>query len=270
MTKPAKSQLAKELERHLKLEDYNYRHQNNAAFIIDVMANIRKVNLTKLSRFQELVASFLSSCDAYRRFGRCDFVFDMYTGDASVKDSERKRCTKKVPIEYSSIDPCSQLPKHMDLFWPSNNNKDLLEKLIYTHIRSSVSPLDKHPTVLGQVSGQGEDWQCLSINKGEEKALPHLQSNFEEADLCIPIHVLGCLENGHRVCVVISSDTDVIVALLYHMPVFLRKNLLELWVRAGVGDTTRYVPLHTLYDRLGSNFCSVLPAVHILTGMQSH
>ena len=50
------------------------------------------------------------------------------------------------------------------------------------------------------------------------------------------------------------------------MPVFLKENLKELWVRAGVGDSTRYVPLHTLYDRLGSNLCSVLPAVHSLTG----
>ena len=65
---------------------------------------------------------------------------------------------------------------------------------------------------------------------------------------------------------VITSDTDVIVALLYHMPVFLRKGLEELWVRAGVGETTRYVPLHTMYEKLRHDLCRVLPAVHSLTG----
>ena len=149
MTKPAKSQLIKELETHLKPEDYNYRHRNNAAFIMDVMATIRKVNLANLSSFRDLLVSFCSSSDVYRRFGRCDFVFDMYSDDASVKDSERKRRSEKVPIEYNSICPTSQLPKHMDSFWPSNNHKDRLEKLIYSHIRSSVSALEEHPTVLG-------------------------------------------------------------------------------------------------------------------------
>ena len=75
-------------------------------------------------------------------------------------------------------------------------------------------------------------------------------SEFDEADLRIPIHVLDCLEKQHSICVVITSDTDVIVALLYHMPVFLQKGLKELWVRAVVGDTTRYMPLHILNERL--------------------
>ena len=266
MTKPAKSLLIKELEANLKPEDYNYNHRNNSAFVLDVMANVRKVNLSKLSTFQDLLATFISTSEGYRRFGRCDFVFDMYPDKASVKDSERKRRAEKVPIEYTSIDPSSQLPKHMDSFWPSNSNKDLLEKLIYKYICSSVSPMAEYPTVLGQVTGQEEEWQCRSIYKGVEKTLPHLQSNFEEADLRIPLHVLDCIENEHRVCVVITSDTDVIVALLYHMPVFLGKGLEELWVRAGVGETTRYVPLHTMYTKLGHDLCRVLPAVHSLTG----
>jgi hypothetical protein len=65
---------------------------------------------------------------------------------------------------------------------------------------------------------------------------------------------------------VVSNDTDVIVILLYHIPLFQEHNLEELWVRAGKGDTTRYVPLHTLYQHLGHQLCSVLPAVHSLTG----
>ena len=57
-------------------------------------------------------------------------------------------------------------------------------------------------------------------------------------------------------CVVISNDTDVLVTLLYHMPVFLDHQLQELWLPAGVGDSTRYVPLRTLLDIL--NWTSAL------------
>ena len=40
----------------------------------------------------------------------------------------------------------------------------------------------------------------------------------------------------------------------------------ELWIKAGRANTTRYIPLHLLYDRMGSDLCSVLPALYMLTG----
>ena len=50
------------------------------------------------------------------------------------------------------------------------------------------------------------------------------------------------------------------------MAIYKACGLGELWVRAGTGETTRYVPLHTLYEQLGPQLCSVLPAVHSLIG----
>ena len=266
MTKPTKSQLVQELEVHLKPEDYSYRHSNNAAFIIDVMASVRRVNISNLYKFDNLLVTFVSSSEAYRRFGRFDYVFDMYSEEPSAKDSERKRRNNTESIEYSSIIPSSPLPKDMNTFWPSNNNKLLLEKLIYNHIRRNRPTSGEYSVVRGQLSREEEEWQCISIHQGKEYIKSQLQSTFEEADSRIPLHVLDSLRSGHRVCVVISNDTDVFVALLYHMPVFLDHQLQELWLRAGVGDSTRYVPLHTLFDILGRQLCEVLPAVHSLTG----
>ena len=51
-----------------------------------------------------------------------------------------------------------------------------------------------------------------------------------------------------------------------HMPIFVKNGLAELWFKGGVGDSTRYVPLHILYMRLGGQFCLILPAIHSLTG----
>ena len=198
--------------------------------------------------------------------GGCDNVFDMYSEEPSVKDSERMRRSTTVPIEHSSIEPGTPLPKQMDTFWPSKVNKLLLEKLIYAHIQRNTPVTRQYPTVLGQVTREDEKWQCIMVHDGRETLQGHLHSTFEEADLRIAIHVMDSLQAGHKVCVVICNDTDVIVALLYHMPVFLQHDLAELWVRAGVGDTTRYVPIHTLFQRLGSRLCAVLPALHSLTG----
>ena len=92
-------------------------------------------------------------------------------------------------------------------------------------------------------------------------AQTHLHSAFEESDLRIIVHIKVALEAGYYACVVISNDTDVIVALLYHMQMFLQCNLHGLWVRAGVADTIRYILLNTLYGCLGDQ-----PALHSLIG----
>jgi len=176
-----------------------------------------------------------------------------------------RRCDT-LPIEHSSIEPGTPLPKKMETFWPSNINKLLLEKCIYCHLRGNSPETRQYPTVVSQVTKEDDNWQCVMAHKGEENVMAHLQSSLEEADFRIPLHVLDSLKAGHKVCVVISNDTDVIVALLYHIPVFQQHNLEQLWVRAGVGDTTRYVPLHTLFQRVGHQLCAVLPAVHSLTG----
>ena len=266
MTSTDKSQLLRELETNLTTGDYNYAHQRNSSFIIDVMSVVRKLRVTGLSTFHDFLHAFGSSLDAYRHFGRCDFVFDMYPEDPSVKDSERMRRTNTVAIEHSSLKPETPLPKEMETFWPSNKNKLLLEKLIHGYLRSSAHTFSTYPTVVGQVASEDETWQCLMVHEGREDAMVHLQSSFEEADLRLLIHVLDSVEAGHKVCVVISNDTDVVVALLYHIPTFLQHGLEQLWVRAGVGDTSRYVPLHILFQRLGRQLCTVLPALHSLTG----
>ena len=137
MTKPNKSLLLKELESCLSPDDYSYSHCSNASFIVDVMANIRKVNLTNLSNFGDMMDNFTCFTGTFHQFGRCDYVFDMYSEEPSVKDSERKRRSDVSPIEYSSINPRLPLPKDMKMFWPSKNNKLLLEKLIYQHLSST-------------------------------------------------------------------------------------------------------------------------------------
>ena len=91
------------------------------------------------------------------------------------------------------------------------------------------------------------------------------QPYLEEADVQIVLYVMDSVKCGFQRIIVFSNDTDVLVTLLYHMDIFLQKGLVELWVKGGVGDTTRYIPAHIMYEKLGE-LCFVLPAVHSLTG----
>ena len=80
------------------------------------------------------------------------------------------------------------------------------------------------------------------------------------------MHVLDCLRAGYKVILVLTNDTDVAVILLFHIPTFIQHGMKELWTCAGKGQTARHLPLHTLYERMGSDLVSVLPALHSLTG----
>ena len=77
-------------------------------------------------------------------------VFDIYTGESSVKDLEHERRSIAPSIVLSRITPESPLPQ-MANFWPSQQNKMMLEKLIYRHVSCLAMGLP-HSTVMGQLS----------------------------------------------------------------------------------------------------------------------
>ena len=110
------------------------------------------------------------------------------------------------------------------------------------------------------------DHPCVKVFQGEKRELIHLRSDMDEADIRIIPHVMDAVSCGNRNIVVSSNDTDVIVLLLYYTDVFHLHGLQQLWLRAGIGDSTRFIPLHTLAARMGTPLCKVLPAVHSLTG----
>ena len=89
----------------------------------------------------------------------------MYSEEPSVKDSERKRCSDVSPIEYSSINPRLPLPKDMKMFWPSKNNKLLLEKLVYQHL-SSTKFYGPYPIVH---ESREEKMIIIMFNQGEKR-----------------------------------------------------------------------------------------------------
>ena len=49
-----------------------------------------------------------------------------------------------------------------------------------------------------------------------------------------------------------------------------KHGLCELWQWAGHGDTTQYIPIHTLATKIGSGMCNVLPTLHNLTGSDTN
>ena len=93
-----------------------------------------------------------------------------------------------------------------------------------------------------------------------------LNITMEEADARIVPHVMHAVTHGISRIIVLSADTDVFVLMVFYWNVLHSHGLSELWVKAGVGDSTRFIPIHVLAAQIGENLCQVLPAVHVLTG----
>ena len=93
-----------------------------------------------------------------------------------------------------------------------------------------------------------------------------LYFSTEEADSRIIPHIAkACQEEVKRV-VVIPSDTIVaIYSSAYHQR-FCELRIQELWVKFGIEDGHRNIPIHELKQQLYGDKCSALLKAYILTG----
>ncbi len=126
----------------------------------------------------------------------------------------------------------------------------------------------KCPNVEIVFSGIAGGLVCQSVKQGAITSYPQLDIPIEEADERLMPHAFHAIDTGTKRIVILSSDTDVLVLALHFWTRMQSRGLLEMWMRAGVGNSTRYIPLHTMASN-NEPLCLVLPAVHALTGCDS-
>ena len=271
MKTAAKSDLTKELEKYLPEESPRVLPARpiSTGYIVDVMANVRKIkaNVKEEKTFEKLVQNFLSYVQNKAQGGsRIDLVFDSYI-EMTIKDSERQKRSRTPAVELNKIERTTPLPIQMETFWSSNKNKARLESLI--HQDAMLYPWNECTSnvfVSAFDQSHGENLRCFNLAEGLVAAVPDLDLKIEEADLRVILHAFHAAQTGTKRIVVLSQDTDVLVLCLHSWTGLASYGTEELWVAAGIGDSSRYIPVHILALQLGEPTCSVLPAVHTLTG----
>ena len=99
MSKPEKSQLICNLEDKLEPDEYSYHHQPESAFLVDVMAAIRRVPLSGLTHFSDMISKFASMTHVYHSYGRCDYIL---TSTMIIHQSKTvKGCADAVRVRYT-------------------------------------------------------------------------------------------------------------------------------------------------------------------------
>lgn len=132
MTTATKSSIVHELEKQLKIEDQNTPSTSmKTRFIIDVMANVRKMKTSNIRTLGEFCDNTLNATQCITKCAsRIYLVFDSYV-EKSTKDSERQKRAKKLLIELQDINKETSFPVEMEMFWLSIRNKTELESLLH-------------------------------------------------------------------------------------------------------------------------------------------
>ena len=259
MVESGKSALVREIENmYLSKEHYTYSYLGEMkhsylvdvmsnvrmkhSYLVDVMSNVKKLDVKNTRTFDELCKSFLSYVLSLRKnTDQVHFVFDSYI-EGSVKDSERCRRYQSHPIDIHILADNTPIPVDMSTFWTSNKNKQKLQCLLTEHILK----LEINCLILSAYMMNGD----MVPNKEVKRhgTIDDVNVDIEEADIRLFPQAKYAVKRGVKKLVLLSNDTDVIVGLIYHD--LLKEGLKELWFRAGVGTTTRYIPVHVLVNIL--------------------
>ena len=99
-SKPEKSALVRELEKHFESRELNFENKSDlqTVLLVDFMSMIRRMSLSKLAVFEELFTATWRRVKCICQFQELHWIFDSYI-ENSIKEGERKRQLACQPIE---------------------------------------------------------------------------------------------------------------------------------------------------------------------------
>jgi hypothetical protein len=263
-TKPDKSQLVAELEKHLAQDEFEFNpSQMKTDVVLDFMSKIRQYpNLSTFQNFGQAITLVLASAKNICQCECAHFVFDSYC-ELSVKEGERARRAEEAggTIDVVSMAEAVPIPQQMEKFWASSKNKEGIQLLARNIALRELSDI--------VVSGMVVDDEVITAKYQEQPGsavdVPNCSSWQEEADCRLISHIAWSVERGCERVVVLSNDTGIIALILRYI-ILINKGLKELWVEYGTGERRRKIPMHALHARLGADFCNIVIKTHVLSG----
>ena len=87
--------------------------------------------------------------------------------------------------------------------------------------------------------------------------------SHEEADTRMMVHVVDAIGNSHKLIVIRTAGTDVVVLAVAGL---VTVNLEELWVSYGTGKSHKVLLTHLFAKALGTSKSRYLPLFHALMG----
>lgn len=187
-------------------------------------------------------------------------VFDKYLESSIKKQTRVKR--GDTGIIYH-IQPEGCIPQNWKQFLAKEENKANLATF-YTKYMVQYAGISL-VEALYMSGGKGDN--TIQIMKNGVVDIESLKLNQEEADTRIVLHAKAASETGANHIVINSPDTDVLVLLLHHRTLICASEIFFLTGREGKhASLTRYIPIHTIFEKLQKNQHNILLSVYCLTG----
>ncbi|NQY43710.1 MAG: hypothetical protein HRT87_10240 [Legionellales bacterium] len=225
------------------------------------MSIARRIPLQNMSLFGDLVHGAWSMIKSTCKFQRLDIVFDSYI-EQSTKEGERMSRYLGEPLGETT-----KIPVQVDRFWASPKNKEMFQSLCHSYLSKKAEQEKVNIVLSGYVRSTNDLVSCLDyLPDGGYMEKLDLNSYIEEADMRIVPHINEAIKCKFTRIVLISNDSDVVCLINYYMSRFQQNGLTEMWIMYGTGTNTRFLPMHTMYVKIGSTMSSVVIKAHILTG----
>ena len=106
---------------------------------------------------------------------------------------------------------------------------------------------------------------AVSMPRGNAGIVRTVHPAHEEADPGLLLYAKHATKDVERVAIQ-SPDSDVLVFSVSHCEEI---GCGELWFRTGFKHRIRYIPVHKIAARLGTQLCKAIPAFHTLKGCDS-
>jgi hypothetical protein len=244
------------------------------AYLIDGMAMIQSLNENHFKTFNDVGNLVLKRCIRILNNRDMDVavvtvVFDRYDQELSIKSSERDRRGTTDGGIAILIQGNRDVPNYR-CFLKSAVNKASLAAFISDYVCSNGGELlpARRSIILAGGFKNGE--LVRVVNEDGVSDVDDLKCTHEEADTRLLLHAVN-LSSHHSRTIMRCDDTDVLVLLLYYWSRGMLST--EVFMHCGHSgqDTTRerYIPVHEIANKLGSDVCNILPSVHALSGCDS-
>ena len=267
--KSNKSQLLKEMERDSAIEELENIEEENLT-IIDFMVIVRMIctDTSKCQTFEDLSETLLNTIFSMFKYGASiDVVCDQYDVVDSIKGGERARRGQVMMQEIKIQNEQMPLPKQRSKFLSNPRNKANLANFLFTLWQEKCKERLKNGQTLILDGGYTDGKKVVKVNCNEHEVLESFLCDHEEADSRIFFHVARATQTyAPRRIIIWSIDTD--VASMCPKAVHLL-NLQQLFFKTGVKDKKRFILMHDVDERVGSEISQILPLLHAATGCDS-
>lgn len=185
------------------------------SFIIDGMVSIQELHPSTFVTFNELVKIFSTKILREGRkhsAKRITIVFDTYSANM-LKNLERHR--RGDSNSEFKVTGSRKVPKFREFLRSSTNKRALLVFITNYFLKELPNLMNDCETII-IAGGFANPQLCFEVNNIEgSKNVKNLNSNQEEADTRIILHVLSESKSGNTILVK-SVDTDVLILLLHY------------------------------------------------------